>query len=82
MKSGEWCCSSVIPTIGRLGQEGCEFKASLSYVARPCLKQTNNNNNKENLEITNNTGCAGITLHSITLPRKIPPSNSCVILIL
>jgi hypothetical protein len=36
-------------TFGRLRQEECEFKASLGYIARSCLKQTNNvNKNKAN----------------------------------
>jgi hypothetical protein len=29
----------VIPALGRLRQEGHEFKASLDYLVRPCLKQ-------------------------------------------
>jgi hypothetical protein len=32
----------VIPELGRLRQENCEFKASLSYIVRPCLKRKTN----------------------------------------
>jgi hypothetical protein len=31
----------LILALGRLKQEGCKFKASLDYLARPCLKQQN-----------------------------------------
>jgi hypothetical protein len=43
---------TVIPVLGRLRQEDGEFKVSLGYIARLCLKKTNkqknlrNNNNK------------------------------------
>jgi hypothetical protein len=30
----------VTPAIGRLSQGDCEFKFSLGYIARPCLKKT------------------------------------------
>jgi hypothetical protein len=32
---------SVIPTLRRLRQEDQEFKVSLGYIARPCLKKQN-----------------------------------------
>jgi hypothetical protein len=32
-------CTSVIPALVRLRQEDSEFKASLSYRVRPCLKR-------------------------------------------
>jgi hypothetical protein len=39
----------MIPTLGRLGQEDLEFKASLDYVERPCLKNKINFFNKSKL---------------------------------
>jgi hypothetical protein len=32
-------CTSVIPAFGRQRQEALKFKASLSYMVRPCLKK-------------------------------------------
>jgi hypothetical protein len=37
-----------IPALGGLKQENHEFKASLSYIARPCLKKTNKLNTASN----------------------------------
>jgi hypothetical protein len=34
----KWC-TSVIPALGRLRQEGLEFEASLVYIVKPCLKK-------------------------------------------
>jgi hypothetical protein len=34
-----WCHTPVIPGPGRLMQEDHEFKASLDYTVRPCLKK-------------------------------------------
>jgi hypothetical protein len=34
-----WWCAPGIPALGRLKQEDCKFKASLSYITRPCLKK-------------------------------------------
>lgn len=31
-----------IPTLGRLRQENCEFKDSLSYIVRHCLREKKN----------------------------------------
>jgi hypothetical protein len=36
----------VIPVLGKLRQEGCEFKGSLGYIAKPCLKKRKNNNKR------------------------------------
>jgi hypothetical protein len=33
---------SVIPALGRLRQEDWEFKTTLAYIARPCLKRKKN----------------------------------------
>jgi hypothetical protein len=33
-----WCFSPAIPALRRLRQEDHEFKASLDYTERPCLK--------------------------------------------
>jgi hypothetical protein len=31
----------IIPELWRLRQENCKFEISLSYIARPCLKEQN-----------------------------------------
>ena len=33
-----WWCMLVIPVLGRLRQEDHRFRASLSYLVRPCFK--------------------------------------------
>jgi hypothetical protein len=43
----------IIPTLGRLGQEDCDFEASLSYTVRLCLKKSKQN--KQKLCTTHNT---------------------------
>jgi hypothetical protein len=35
----------MIPALGRLRQLDLEFKTSLGYTVRPCLKNNSNNNN-------------------------------------
>jgi hypothetical protein len=37
--SWAWQFMPLIPALGRLRQENGEFKASLSYKVRPCLKK-------------------------------------------
>jgi hypothetical protein len=37
----------VIPALRKLRKEDCEFKASMGYIARPCLK-TQRGREKEN----------------------------------
>jgi hypothetical protein len=39
----------VIPALGRLRQENCEFEASLDYAARLSQKTKQNNNNKKKI---------------------------------
>jgi hypothetical protein len=39
LHSWVWWLMAVIPAVKRLWQEDHEFKASLGYIARPCLKQ-------------------------------------------
>jgi hypothetical protein len=36
-----WWCKPEIPTLGRLRQEDGEFKDSLGYKTKPCLKKRN-----------------------------------------
>jgi hypothetical protein len=43
---GMWYMS-VIPTLGRLNQEDCEFEISLIYVVRPCLKRRKKERERE-----------------------------------
>jgi hypothetical protein len=38
MLSQVWWCTPVLPALGRLRQEDCEFWASVSYIERFCLK--------------------------------------------
>jgi hypothetical protein len=33
------CGGAVIPALGRLRKEDVEFKVSLGYLGRPCLKE-------------------------------------------
>jgi hypothetical protein len=33
-----WQYMSIIPAFRRLRQEDCEFKTSLGYIVRPCVK--------------------------------------------
>lgn len=40
----------VIPALRRLSQENLELKASLGYVARPCLKQPKQKTKKKEKE--------------------------------
>jgi hypothetical protein len=35
----KWCCMPVIPALRRLRQEDGEFKTSLGYTAKLCLKK-------------------------------------------
>jgi hypothetical protein len=34
-----WCCTSVIPVLGRITQKDHKFEASLGYTVRLCLKK-------------------------------------------
>lgn len=46
--SGVWWGIPVIPDLERLRQVGCwEFRASLSYMAKLCLKKTNKERESE-----------------------------------
>jgi hypothetical protein len=40
-KKNSWArwCTPIIPALGRLRQEDHEFKASLGYTQKPCLKK-------------------------------------------
>jgi predicted SprT family Zn-dependent metalloprotease len=37
--SHEWCHMPAMLEFRRLRQKNCEFKASLDYVVRPCLRK-------------------------------------------
>jgi hypothetical protein len=34
-----WCCTFVIPVLGRITQKDHKFEASLGYTVRLCLKK-------------------------------------------
>jgi hypothetical protein len=44
--SGVYLCTPVLSALVRLRQEDPEFKASLGYISRPCLKKKKNKINK------------------------------------
>jgi hypothetical protein len=48
VSQASWCHTPVTPALRRQRQKDREFKASLSYMARPCLKKKKKNlqNNK------------------------------------
>jgi hypothetical protein len=41
--AGVWWHTSLIPAIGKLRQEGHNFKANLGYIMRTCLKRKKKN---------------------------------------
>jgi hypothetical protein len=46
LRSQEWQCIPAIPAPGRLRQEDLKFKANPVLIVKPCLKQTNKQNQK------------------------------------
>jgi hypothetical protein len=48
-----WWCTPVIPALGKLRQEDCEFQASLDYTVRSCLKKKKKKKKKKPTNKTN-----------------------------
>jgi hypothetical protein len=57
MQSWAWWCTPVIPAFGRQRQEDGEFKTSLGYIARPCLKTKTKHHAEYKLCEVEFTGC-------------------------